>query len=146
MSGHFQRSTTPKHKLYHATIHTCTTNNRNKTLKGLAALVVDVSMGSGEVALAVPHDLYLKYIHACSALDMEQWEQDVLAYFRRMKEKHPITWMRLLHNPNIAFMEKPQRLWGGSGGGIMSPREISAKYYVKVMEEAGYRFAWGEKK
>lgn len=118
------------------TIHTCKRNLRSKALRGLAAIVIDVRPDSGDPCYRLPYNIYHEYEMYQRPPSFESWDDWFEDYYTQLHARYEFNWLRAMHNPNIAF------ICDGKGSDTytnrLSPREITAKYFIKVMARLGY--------
>jgi hypothetical protein len=115
-------------------IHTAQRKRRYNDLKGLAATVIDVTPGSGDRAFTIPETMWREYRDgSMSAAGFDVWDEKLTTYFNQLFDKFEISWLKMLNNQDIAFVctgEKHFSQW--------TPRSVTARYIVKVLELRGY--------
>lgn len=123
---------------YHCTVHTCPKNKRYIVLKGLGAIVTDVTPGMGEIVFSIrPEDWHDYQAYLPPPDGSGDWDGYFLSFFRKLHERNQVGWLRLLHNPNVAFICQGHR-YSHLEGVLLTPRQISAKFVAAVFAEKGY--------
>jgi hypothetical protein len=127
---------------YHGTVHTsiCAQGARGpiKLVKGLAALapyVIDVTPAQGGVrAFTLTESLWRDIRHVSSFQEHEAIEQRLIDYYVKLYEGFTASWLRMMHNPNIAFVcTSPVTTYNGK-----QARIITAQAVIDVLKLNGF--------
>lgn len=139
MNQRYKNSThTPKSEGPANMIITCRKNDYSAR-RGLGAHVVDVTPGRGDILFRTDRECYDEYRNAVTqkALDAAAAYLNTLHVFLLEQAlRNPISWLLPLRNPHIAFVDNHREK--SKPDGLLYPREIVAKFYIKHMTEQGY--------